>query len=194
VKGGEHAQNRHTARGDREDSGHLSPGGEPAHNSHTAPIASEDSGHLSEPRLFTASWTVALDGEPAVAPVRISLGKPRWISPAQADRYPAIRLLMPIGLLGLDLDRDDFEARYIERIERYSTPIAETLNAMLNRTDKPILMACFEDLMKPDQWCHRTMAARWIEQRLGLQVPEWEPESGRRDTPQMTLTDDPEGG
>jgi hypothetical protein len=135
----------------------------------------------------------ALRAEPQVQPIRVSLGKPRWIAPEQAERYPAIQLLMPLGLLGLDLDRAEFEARYIERLDRYAGPIEEALAATLERTSRPIAaLCCFEDLRKPGQWCHRTMAARWIENRLGLQVPELGP-TRRRDAPQMTLTDDQEG-
>lgn len=35
-----------------------------------------------------------------------------------------------------------------------------------------IVLLCYEDLRKPDVWCHRQLLAEWIEERFGIQVPE----------------------
>ncbi len=36
---------------------------------------------------------------------------------------------------------------------------------------EPILL-CHEHLRKPSEWCHRRMVAEWLEQALGVEVPE----------------------
>ncbi len=39
------------------------------------------------------------------------------------------------------------------------------------------MLLCFEDLRQPGVWCHRQIVAAWIEEHLGIKVPEL-PESG----------------
>ena len=108
-------------------------------------------------------------------PVRISLGRPRFI--AEASEWPYVKELAPLGLLKID-DRAEFIARYHDRLSRIglgviraalekvwqhqsegswrATPLDERL---------PIALLCFEDVSKPDDWCHRSFfAAWWLEQ------------------------------
>jgi hypothetical protein len=132
------------------------------------------------PVVYTASWRAAISAEPALQPVRVSLGKPKWIPPAQADAYPAIESLMPSGLLNADLGRDEFEARFRHALDRRAPAIESAVTALLGRVDRSVAMACFE--LRPED-CHRSIAGAWLEDRFGLNVAEWHPEPD----PQLTL-------
>ena len=92
-------------------------------------------------------------------PVRISLGRPRFI--AEASEWPYVKELAPLGLLKID-DRAEFIARYHDRLSRIglgviraalekvwqhqsegswrATPLDERL---------PIALLCFEDVASP---------------------------------------------
>jgi hypothetical protein len=36
-----------------------------------------------------------------------------------------------------------------------------------------LALLCFEDVRKPNEWCHRLVLARWIEDQCGLQIEEY---------------------
>jgi hypothetical protein len=68
---------------------------------------------VTEPRLFTASWHVAL-AERDVQPVRISVG-----CPDRAKECPHIGALAPYGLFGKDLTPEQFSERYSARLDGF---------------------------------------------------------------------------
>lgn len=107
---------------------------------------------------------------PGFVPVRISLGAPKFID--GADIWPFVRELSPAGVFGRDLDRDEFEIAYSARLNRIS---AEAVAARLAEIadDYPgqvLALLCFCDLSRG--FCHRRMAADWLRDRLGWDVPE----------------------
>lgn len=128
---------------------------------------------MTDLQLFTASWravwTASKAGELDVAPVRISIGVPRFWLP-EARSFPATEELMPRGLLGIQ-DRDEFEIAYIARLDEIGP---DRIRDALKRVyvGKPLVLLCFES--RPED-CHRGKAARWLTEHGFGPVPEWEP-------------------
>jgi hypothetical protein len=119
--------------------------------------------------LFTASYA---DFDPAWGvPVRTSVGSPKWWAGPPLEH---IRRVTPYGVFGVIEDRDEYAAAYLDCLdaagvdalhERFSSLSAKHGGA-------PLVLLCFEDLTNPHAWCHRQLLASWIEDRLGLVVPE----------------------
>jgi hypothetical protein len=137
--------------------------------------------------LLTASWwslwQASKAGPLTVAPVRISRGLPKFW-PA-AERFPECPELMPPGwILGCD-DLEKAERGYrhhlhrvgIERVSRIldaesRRPVPQTPHKVARR---PLALACFERLTKPDEVCHRRWFARFWEEQTGVVVDEFAP-------------------
>ena len=146
---------------------------------------------------FTARWRLVFDtqatGEPLpFVPVRISIGTPRYWP--EAKELPAIRELMPLGLLDAGLTEHEFTRRYLERLdkigpERVVTRLQEIAD---EHSWRPLALVCFEDVTAGET-CHRLLAAKWISGHIGSEVPEvtWTPPGGRsRPSAQLRLVDD----
>ena len=120
--------------------------------------------------LLTSSYH-GFDRSMGVA-VAISLGQPRWPLPyVIADE---VRELMPAGLLRRPrLPPDEFDRLYVERLDSIGVKrISARLTAIHATHARPLVLLCWE---RPGERCHRRIAAVWIEDRLGLHVPEAEP-------------------
>jgi hypothetical protein len=42
------------------------------------------------------------------------------------------------------------------------------------RAGRDVVMLCFEDVRRPDVWCHRLIVAAWLTEHFGIAVPELE--------------------
>lgn len=107
---------------------------------------------------------------PGFVPVRTSLGVPKFID--GADVWPFVGELAPAGVFGRDLDRDEFEIAYRARLDSFGAGrIAAALAAIAGDYPGQMLaLLCFCDLSRG--FCHRRMAADWLRDRLGWDVPE----------------------
>ena len=72
-------------------------------------------------------------------------------------------------------DQQAYRERYFSEILAPLDP-KSTYDALcaLVVPHEPVLL-CWEDLSKPNEWCHRRMIAEWLEQELGISVPEYAP-------------------
>jgi hypothetical protein len=69
------------------------------------------------------------------------------------------------------VDRAEYERLYAQQLAALDPPkVWEEIHA-LHPGVEPVLL-CWEDLSKPDQWCHRTLAAEWFRRNLGHEVAE----------------------
>ena len=84
---------------------------------------------------------------------------------------PLLAALAPWGLLDVD-DRDEFERRYVARLERHGVDAIRARLAELAAAHgaEGLVLLCFESV-QAGQWCHRRMFASW-EHRTGEHVPE----------------------
>lgn len=93
--------------------------------------------------------------------------------------YRQFKALAPAADMLKMTDQAAYRARYFAEILGALDP-AETWDALhaLAGGAEPVLL-CWEDLAKPDAWCHRRMIAEWFKDRLGHDVPELETGHGR---------------
>jgi hypothetical protein len=105
------------------------------------------------------------------APIRISLGYPRW--PLGYTLAGACPLLAPFGAM-LKMDQELYTRVYRDRLDRLGVAtIAAALQELSDQNEgRGLVLLCFENLAKPGQWCHRRLFAAWFEAQTGLPVPE----------------------
>ena len=110
------------------------------------------------------------------APVGIPVGNPRW--PLGYTLACILRELAPTrGMLGLATDL--FEQAYRTRLDDFGV---EAIFSLLQGCCKDagndrLVLLCFEDLDKPDTFCHRRLFAAWWQEATGAAVPELKPDT-----------------
>jgi len=116
---------------------------------------------FSNPELRKGCYTV----------VRVSLGTPKWDLGYRIDGE--LKDLMPFGLLGkYDNDMEGFRREYYARLDRVGvTRILQQIQRF-GPSDHDIVLVCYEDIRKPENWCHRTMFAEWWRERTGEVIEE----------------------
>lgn len=122
---------------------------------------------MNLPRMFTASYS---DFQSAWGvPVRTSVGEPKW----WREPLEHVRRLTPYGLLDIS-DPTAFACRYFEQLDHAGSDALAARFQTLSATHggRPLVFCCFCSIAKPGVWCHRELLSTWIEDRLGLQVPE----------------------
>lgn len=108
-------------------------------------------------------------------PVRISRSAPRWVKlPSERfgtfTRWPAVAGLMPDKAYA-DAPAGRFASRYVAQLDDLAGAIETELTA-LHGLYGPLVLCCFEKELPTPYACHRTLAARWLEERFGIAVPE----------------------
>lgn len=121
----------------------------------------------------TSRWANRNLAEVGAVKVGISRGKPRWKLPY---RYRVLRELAPSREALAIHDHAEFEEAYLAGLEEIG---AQTILAQLERISaeeggRPLVLLCYENVLAGD-WCHRQIAAEWMQERLGIEVPELEP-------------------
>jgi hypothetical protein len=101
-------------------------------------------------------------------PVPTSLG-----IPAQYKGHRAAEHLKPKGVFGVEKQMNTFWIRYAERLDAKAAQIAEELKLIhVRNNDQPLVLLCWCDLGDRNGWCHRRMAASWLEEHTKVSVPE----------------------
>lgn len=130
--------------------------------------------------LLTSHWRellAQLDPDlterPAFTPVAVSVGVPRNLTWARTMRCSEITPWGLVGAKARELTPQEWEARYLARLERNGV---EAITARLQTLytsygNHPLVLLCWEP--DPDD-CHRGMFARWWEQQTKQKVPEVE--------------------
>ena len=109
-------------------------------------------------------------------PVRTSRGAPKWFI------YPYMswdNVFPSYSMLQMEYDR--YRPRYLELLNNHGPVklrgdleyISEEYAKANDGEVRPLVLLCYEKLSKgPDQWCHRTLLADWLQQKLNLNVTE----------------------
>lgn len=121
--------------------------------------------------LYTSRYAnKQLAQRPDLVKVGITVGKPRW-----PLGYPVEYLdrLAPWGLLQV-FDKAEFTARYHAQLDRAGVDrVLRDLQRISDAHDgQDLVLLCYEDVRKPDEWCHRQVLAEWLLERAGLAVAE----------------------
>jgi hypothetical protein len=122
--------------------------------------------------LYTARYANKTLAEHPAAKVQTSLGAPKFRLPYHLAA--TISELAPAGWM-LNKSESDFADLYTQLLERRGgveffagrfTQIAEDAGG------DALVLLCFEDVRKPDLWCHRRVFADWWWSRTGRAVDE----------------------
>lgn len=148
------------------------------------------SDHIAIP-LATASYN---EYAPDLgAPVRTSLGAPRWFP------YPIVlswnNIMPDRWMLNID-DEQRYRDKYLAKLDRIGV---ETLRgdidalaeghaySHMGEVPNRLVLLCYEKLSKPGNWCHRSMFAQWWADNTG----EWVEELGAQPRPAETFNPEP---
>jgi hypothetical protein len=113
----------------------------------------------------TASWFTPLP------PGHARIGISRWVPRRTPAGYRVYRKLAPGPWFNSCVTPEEYDRRYQTEILGPLNPaIVAAELAELGRGDIPVML-CFE---RPNtgQWCHRALAAEWLNKHLGVLVPE----------------------
>lgn len=97
--------------------------------------------------------------------VSIAVGNPKYELPFELKHLNEVK---PYGLTW-KYEGEEFERKYIERLERIGLDRILRAISSLAEEDKDIVFLCFE---KNPQDCHRSILARWISERTGEVIDE----------------------
>lgn len=81
--------------------------------------------------------------------------------------------LTPYGVFGKHRDFAPYRIAYEDRLNAKQHLLDSELRDLSHKyPGVTLVMLCFCDLSKPDTWCHRRMAAEWLERRYSIVIPE----------------------
>lgn len=128
------------------------------------------------PAIATCSWT-AYRREYGTA-VRISLGVPRikLPDPRYTDRahYIYVAELAPRRAYW---DAPDFDERYLAQVAQFADAIDAKLSAIEPENGALCLLCWEKQVIGPEQ-CHRRLAAAFLSERYGVEIPEMDAAPG----------------
>lgn len=116
------------------------------------------------PQILTACWFAKLP--PGATPVSVSRGVPRGKA-----GYHRLRELEP-GPWFKAVSPDEYLVRYGKILDRLDP---DAIRDNLLRYGNLPVMLCWENAHECHSgkvWCHRHLAAQWLEDRLGIEVQE----------------------
>lgn len=114
----------------------------------------------SNPELKTGKYTV----------VGITRGAPKF--PLQYRLDGNIMDIAPPGYLFNEYDRARFTPAYFRHMDKAGVNrIAQILRGY-EAMGKPVVLCCYEDVRKPNEWCHRLVFAEWWMSRTGEVIKE----------------------
>jgi hypothetical protein len=104
-------------------------------------------------------------------PVPISVGLPNEYKGKQVTTI--CKGLRPFGVFNVYEQEFEYGVHYQDRMEKQAAHISADLKRIQNENNgQALVLMCWCNLHKKTNWCHRRMAAAWIEERTGLTVPE----------------------
>lgn len=125
--------------------------------------------------IYTARYGNKTLREEGYYPVGISIGAPRF--PLGYELREQCYALAPKGYM-LKMEYEPYCEAYFKKLEEIGVDkiigIVQRLDHKARDEDKSLVLLCFEDIRKPEQWCHRTLFAEWWKQKTGEIITELE--------------------
>jgi hypothetical protein len=98
--------------------------------------------------------------------IGISIGKNRWV---KVDAY--LTNIAPTWNMVKMTDPIEYRKLYFKKLDAVGVNnIREAFESI--QSDKPLVLLCYENLQKPEKWCHRTMFAEWWKEKTGEVIEE----------------------
>lgn len=125
--------------------------------------------------IYTARYGNKRLREDGYFPVGISLGTPKF--KLGYDLRDQCYALAPKGFM-LKMEYGPYREAYFGKLEAIGTNkiigIVQRLDARAQEEGKSLVLLCYEDLRKPENWCHRTLFAEWWQAKTGEVIEELE--------------------
>ena len=125
--------------------------------------------------IYTARYANKRLREDGFYPVGISIGAPRF--PLGYELREQCYALAPKGFM-LKMEYEPYCKAYFQKLEDIGTDkiigIVQRLDRKAQEEGKDLVLLCFEDLRKPENWCHRTLFAEWWQRKTGEIITELE--------------------
>ena len=102
--------------------------------------------------------------------VQISAGDPKFSLPYRIDHK--LSMLAPLPAIFRYPDYAIFETEYRKQLDQTGVNRIQDELERVAHPDKITVLLCFEDIRKPDQWCHRRIFAQWWEEKTGQEIAE----------------------
>lgn len=97
--------------------------------------------------------------------IGIALYPPKWYV------GPSLKMVSPsYDILHNSKDHDDYERRFFSEILEKRDPKVFLSNIERLAKGKYVALCCYE---KPGDFCHRHLVAKWMNEKLGLQIEEF---------------------
>lgn len=121
---------------------------------------------MTPPKIFTGSWSTCLPD--THLKIGVSRGVPRG-TPAGYRRYPALNP----GSWFRSVAAGEFHRLYHDEVLKKldAERVVRDLTA-ISAGRIPVL-TCFEKSAPGDDWCHRGIISVWLNDKVGLEVPEY---------------------
>ncbi|OJF12763.1 hypothetical protein BG844_18905 [Couchioplanes caeruleus subsp. caeruleus] len=106
------------------------------------------------------------------SPVRTTVGYPRFTLPYELAGHA--RLISPTWAMVSISNEATYRGQYRQQLDAHGVDaVCGELHAIADQASDPrLVLLCFDDLSKPDGWCHRRMFADWWTELTGDDVPE----------------------
>lgn len=114
----------------------------------------------SNPELTSGKYTV----------VGVTRGAPRFRLGYELSGN--IIEIAPPGYLFNENDRDRFTEPYFKHMDKVGVTRVHTLISRYLTMGKDVVLCCYEDVRKPDEWCHRLVFTEWWARRTGEIIEE----------------------
>lgn len=143
--------------------------------------------------ILTGRYSNKCLKEDGYYPVGISIGKPRF--PTGYEIREQCYALAPKGFM-LKMEFEPYKEAYFQKLEDIGVDkvigIVQRLEARAADEGKDLVLLCFEDIRKPDQWCHRTLFAEWWLAHTGEVIEELEEAEPSKEKKPKTEAESPE--
>jgi len=80
--------------------------------------------------------------------------------------------IAPPGYLWNENDRTRFTEPYFRHLEKAGYPLIGALIREYLNLGKDVVLCCYEDVRKPNEWCHRLVFAEWWSKKTGQIIEE----------------------
>jgi len=127
-------------------------------------------------RIFTSRYqNKALAQREDLVKVGISIGHPRWPLGYKVEYIDFLcpRYWMLRGVKDGILTHDAFRVAYLDQLEKVGfEAVRQAIGSISERNGgRDVVLLCYEDLDKPDAYCHRRYLGEWIAEKAGVALP-----------------------